>query len=104
MVWFRSQYLCDAGDALRPWASPRLAPDQDCLLVTAQFDPLHDEGAALGDAMVVAGVDVDGRCIAGMPNGFMNLGMAPAARRAIEGVCAALAVWLDKDTGWDGKE
>lgn len=32
-----------------------------------------------------------------MPHGFMNLGMAPAARRAIDDITATLAAWLDKE-------
>lgn len=101
MRWFSGHYLRGPDDALHPWVSPLLSPDlghlPPCLLATAQFDPLHDEGAALADAMAAAGVDVRYRSFDGLPHGFLNLGMAPAARRAIDDITATLAALLAED-------
>jgi acetyl esterase len=97
--WFTQQYLRSAEDAEHPWASPLLASDlaglPPCVLVTAEFDPLKDEGAALADALAAAGVDVRYRCFARMPHGFFGLGAAPAAGRAFAEITALVAELLE---------
>jgi acetyl esterase/lipase/cation diffusion facilitator CzcD-associated flavoprotein CzcO len=61
MKWFWNHYA-DESDRRRPTASPLRAADLSglpaALVVTSEFDPLRDEGAAYGAAMAAAGVEV----------------------------------------------
>jgi len=99
MQWFISHYLSDATDALNPFVSPllsdALAVLPPTLLVTAQYDPLCDEGKALAERIAAAGVPVNHHCYEGLPHAFMNMtALAPAARRASQAISAALAAML----------
>src|SRR5262249_20598944 len=48
MVWFWDHYLNDPSQAANPWVSPLRAQDLSrlppALVVTAEYDPLRDEG------------------------------------------------------------
>ncbi|MCJ7673405.1 MAG: alpha/beta hydrolase fold domain-containing protein [Acidimicrobiia bacterium] len=61
MEWFWDHYA-DVGDRHDPRASPLRATDLSGLpaavVVTCEFDPLRDEGAAYADALAAAGVEV----------------------------------------------
>ena len=60
MAWFRESYLRDEADRANPYAAPLQAKDfsnlPPALIVTAEFDPLRDEGEAYGAKLWEAGV------------------------------------------------
>ena len=86
MVWFSENYA-PGGDYLDPRLSPlrgSLAALPPAVIVTAEFDPLRDEGEAYAAALTEAGVSVVSRRYDGMIHGFMDMGaFSPAARTAL---------------------
>lgn len=93
--WFRAQYLPSAGDYSDWRASPLLAADHARLppayIITAGFDPLHDEGEAYAERLRSSGVAVTYECFEGMIHGFITMGGAiAAANHAIYRVAQAL--------------
>ena len=96
MAWFREQYLARPEDGSSIHASPLLATDlrglPPALVITAECDPLRDEGEAYAKRLEAAGVPVQYRCYAGMIHPFFSLsGGVPQAREAIAEVAAAVA-------------
>lgn len=88
MRWFADSYLGDSAQATNPLASPLLATDLAGLppgsLVTAEFDPLRDEGEAYGARLREAGVPVVSRRYLGMLHGFISMPyVTPVARHAL---------------------
>ncbi|MEO8937053.1 MAG: alpha/beta hydrolase [Burkholderiaceae bacterium] len=62
-------------------------------IVTAGFDPLHDEGVAYAARLAAAGVAVRHLDYEGLVHGFIQFaGAIPAARRAQQDIAAALRV------------
>ena len=95
MRWFRDHYLRGEADRLDWRAAPLRATDLSglapALLLTAQCDVLHDEGAAYARRLRAAGVDVEYREYRGMIHGFFT--MAPVIDGAVQAqahVCSAL--------------
>lgn len=74
MVWFWNQY-CPAERRSEPAASPLLADSlanlPPALILTAEFDPLRDEGNAYADALVAAGVPARSLCFDGLVHDFL---------------------------------
>jgi acetyl esterase len=96
MVWFRDHYLRTTEDARHPHASPLLAADlrglPPALIITAECDPLRDEGEAYAKRLAAAGVPVTSTRYAGMIHPFFSLsGAIPQALDAIQQVADAVA-------------
>lgn len=93
MGWFWQLY--SAGESLvdNPLASPLRAPDLSGMppttVITAEFDPLRDEGEALAKRLQAAGVPVQVQRCAGMIHGFIS--MAPFVDRGAEALAQAAA-------------
>lgn len=92
MLWFRDHYL-GADESLRddPKVSPMAADDAalaglpPALVITAEFDPLRDEGEAYGERLRAAGVDTTITRYDGMIHGFYSMrDLLPDAAAAIE--------------------
>ena len=92
MLWFRDHYLGpDESKRDDPRVSPILADDAaltglpPALVITAEFDPLRDEGEAYGKRLELAGVDTTVTRYDGMIHGFYSMrDMLPDAAAAIE--------------------
>jgi acetyl esterase len=85
MQWFVHHYVGETPDVADPTMSPlrgKLAGLAPAVVVTAEFDPLRDEGNAYADALREAGVEVDAQTYAGMVHGFFDMGPLSAAARA----------------------
>lgn len=94
MAWFGRQYAgpdTSAVDPTDPRLSPRLgelAGLAPAVVVTAQFDPLRDDGDAYAKALAEAGVHVEHRRFTGLIHGFVDMGRhSPAADAAVAETC-----------------
>ena len=85
MIWFIDHYLRGKRDQVNPLASPLLASNLSNLpaafVVTAECDPLRDEGENYGRSLEAAGVPVQIKRYAGMPHGFFSFAAALAGGR-----------------------
>jgi len=98
MRWFWSCYLAGPQDAVNPLAAPmqaNVAGLPPATVITAEFDPLRDEGEAYADQLRAAGVAVVGRRYLGMTHGFASMPyVTPVANRALADVAADLRTAL----------
>ena len=89
MQWFWSNYLPDPTAGEDPLASPLRAPDlhglPPALVVTAEFDPLRDEGDAYATRLAAAEIPVILRRYPGMVHGF------PGMAATVDAAAAAIA-------------
>lgn len=95
MKWFWSHYLRSVEDGSHFYASPLLAADHrglpPALIVTAEYDPLRDEGEAYAQCLAAAGVPVQVTRYDGMIHGFCWMTAAiDQGQRALDSVADAL--------------
>jgi acetyl esterase/lipase len=99
MEWYRAQYLPHDDAGQDPYVSPNLASSHAGLpptcVVTAEMDPLRDEGEHYGAQLEAAGVPVTVHRAPGMFHGFFNMdavldGSKQAQSVAFEAVRAEL--------------
>jgi acetyl esterase len=93
MIWFWDHYLAQAADAANPHASPLRAADlrglPPALVVTAEYDPLRDEGEYYADRLRQAGVPTEAKRWDGMNHGFFFWpGVVDRAGAAMDEACA----------------
>jgi acetyl esterase len=89
MRWFWGHYLGDSGNEKEPLASPIYADDLSglppALVMTAEFDPLRDEGEAYAKRLEQAGVPVTVTRYDGHIHGFFGMsGVFDITEKAIE--------------------
>ena len=79
MTWFVDHYMNSNADRLNMSASPIVASDEllkrmpPAIVITAQFDPLRDEGEAYGKRLVENGVSATITRYNGAFHGFFNM-------------------------------
>ena len=100
MRWFWGHYLesADVGRDMR--ASPLLMQDASGLpptfVVTAEFDPLRDEGEAYAEKLLEAGNEVTVRRYEGQIHGFVTrCGIMDVGKQAIEDAAAQMHLAFD---------
>ena len=101
MDWYREQYLSGGATGDEPYVSPHraesLAGLPPACIVTAEMDPLRDEGDHYAAALESSGVPVTHHRACGMFHGFFNMdaaldGAKDAQRIAFDAARAALRV------------
>ena len=95
MQWFWKLYLEDESVAEEPYVSPLRAADltglPEALILTAEYDPLCDEGEAYARRLQEAGIQVKLTRYEGMIHGFMRMtSRLDKARRALYEVADTL--------------
>jgi acetyl esterase len=101
MVWFWNHYVRDHTDRKNPYAAPIHAPDlrglPPALVITAEFDPLRDEGEAYAAKLRAAGVPVTCTRYDGTIHGFVSMAdNLDKGKEAIKQVVSALKAAFKK--------
>lgn len=99
MVWFWDHYVPRAAERELPYAAPLRATDlrglPPALVLTAEFDPLRDEGEAYAGRLREAGVPTTLRRYDGQIHGFFTMGaLIDRARLALDETAATLRTAL----------
>ena len=95
MIWYWDHYLAKDEDAANPYAAPLRAEDLSglppALVVTAEYDPLRDEGEAFAARLSESGVATTSTRYEGMIHGFFGMsGAVDKGREAVAQACGLL--------------
>ena len=89
--WYKKQYIPQDQDAMDPRISPLYAHDfsslPPALIITAEYDPMRDEGETYAQKLKSAGVPTELKRYKGMVHGFFQMkGILDETRLAINHV------------------
>lgn len=91
LAWFADHYLNSAAEKDNPWVSPLYSSNlrglPPALIITAEYDPLRDEGELYGQKLKEAGVFVTVSRYDGMIHGFIGMPFDKTGQALAE--CAA---------------
>lgn len=109
MRWYWNHYQPDAGQRRDPDVAPlhaaSLSGMPPTLLITAECDPLRDEGEAYAARLVAAGVPVEFERYAGQFHGFAWFAnVLPASARAVAHIGRFIDEVLDERTNRPGQQ
>ena len=95
MQWYWDHYLSNEDDALNPYAAPlqakSLVGQPPALVITAEFDPLCDEGEAYAKRLSEAGVETTATRYDGVIHGFFTMGaVVDKGQQAVDEASSAL--------------
>jgi acetyl esterase len=95
MRWYWDHYLQHPEDASNPYAAPLVAENlkglPPALVITAECDPLRDEGEAFAKRLQAAGVPTTYSLYDGMIHGFFGMtAVLDQGKQAMAEACAAL--------------
>lgn len=93
--WFWKHYLENPSQGDDPYASPMCATNlkglPPAIVITAEMDPLRDDGEAYARKLAAAGVPVEAKRYNGVTHEFFGLaGVVDTARNALESAAAEL--------------
>ena len=94
MVWFWDHYAPDAARRTETDASPLRTADftglAPAVVLTAEHDPLRDEGEAYAERLRASGVAVDFKRHTGQLHGFFSMLLLPGSERGFQQVVKAV--------------
>ena len=95
MIWYWNHYMGAETDTTNPYAVPLQAGDlgklPSALVITAEYDPLRDEGDAYADRLRAAGVPTVSSRYDGMIHGFFGMSaVLDRGKQAMSEACTAL--------------